>query len=294
MLAPDGSFLLYVTDSLQIRRLPELETREISGTKAASSPFVSPDGRWIGFYANGKLKKIAVDGREPVEVADVSADSAGAAFASSDRILFSPGWYRSAIQSVSADGGPVTKISTLDEAGGERGHWWPNVLPDGRHVLITIWYASTGLASAKIGLLDLETGTHRVLFPGAMARYTSGHVFFFRAGQYYLAPFDPATQTMTGDAMPVLPDALSLDPTGDSNMPVSVAASGALAYWPGERSPVMTFTWVDRRGQFSETSIRSEADGAALSPDGQHVAVGRPQREYQRSGSSTSPVARSR
>ena len=183
VLAPDGSFLVYVTDSLQHRRLSEVETREMPGTKGATAPFVSPDGRWIGFYANGKLKKIAVDGREPVEVAAVSADSAGAAFASSDRILFSPGWYRSAIQSVSADGGPVTPISTLDEAAGERGHWWPNVLPDGRHVLITIWYASMGLSTAKIAVLDLETRTHRVLFAGAMARYSSGHVLFFRAGQ---------------------------------------------------------------------------------------------------------------
>ena len=177
--------------ALQLRRLSELETREIPGTKAASAPFVSPDGRWIGFYANGKLKKIASTAVSRLKSQTVSADSAGAAFASSDRILFSPGWYRSAIQSVSADGGPVTQVSTLDEAAGERGHWWPNVLPDGRHVLITIWYASTGLSTAKIGVLDLETRTHRVLFAGAMARYASGHVLFFRAGQYYLAPFDP-------------------------------------------------------------------------------------------------------
>jgi serine/threonine protein kinase len=277
VLAPDGSFLVYVTDSLRLRQLSELETHEIPGTTSSSGPFVSPDGRWIGFYADGKLKKIAVDGREPIEVADVSADSAGAAFASSDRIVFSPGWYRSAIHSVSAEGGPTTKISSLDEAAGERGHWWPDVLPDGRHVLITIWYASTGLSTAKIGVLDLDTGTHRVLFAGAMARYTSGHVLFFRGGQYYLAPFEPSTQTMTGEAVPVLPDALSLDPTGDSDMPVAVSVSGAVAYWPGERSPIMAFTWVDRHGQFSETSIRSEADGASLSPDDQQVAVGRPQ-----------------
>jgi serine/threonine-protein kinase len=238
---------------------------------------VSPDGRWIGFYANGKLKKIAVDGREPVEIADVTADSAGAAFASSDRILFSPGWYRSVVHSVSAEGGETTKISTLDEGAGERGHWWPNVLPDGRHVLITIWYASTGLATSKIGVLDLETRTHRVLFAGAMARYAKGHVLFFRAGQYYLAPFDPATQAVTGDAIPVLPDALSLDPTGNNAMPVSLAASGAVAYWPGERSPVMTLNWIDRSGQFSETSIRTEVDGASLSPDDRQLAVGRPQ-----------------
>ena len=77
--------------------------------------------------------------------------------------------------------------------------------------------------------------------------------------------------------MPALPDAYSLNPGGDSTMPVSVAASGAVAYWPGERSPVLTFNWIDRRGQFSETPIRSETEGAALSPDERQVAVGRPQ-----------------
>lgn len=277
VLSPDGTFIVYLANTLQIRRFADLETHEIPGTKGAVNVFISPDSRWIGFYADGQMKKVGVAGREPVAVTNAVSDSPGAAFVSNDRILFSAGWYKSALSSVSADGGAVTPVSTLDEAAGERGHWWPQVLPDGRHVLFTIWYASTGLSASKIGVLDLQSGTHRVLFPGARAQFADGHLLFYRAGQYHVAPFDPSTQTMTGDSKAVLPDAMGLDPTGDNNTSVSVASNGMVAYWPGELYPLMQFSWLDRSGQLTQTSIRSEVEGAALSPDDSQVVVGRPQ-----------------
>jgi predicted Ser/Thr protein kinase len=277
VLAPDGTFIVYRTDSLQLRRFADLETHEIPGTKGAVNAFISPDSRWIGFYADGQLKKVTADGREPVTIAEVASDSPGAAFVSNDRILFSPGYYKAVLQSVAADGGPVTPVSKLDDAAGERGHWWPSVLPDGRHVLFTIWYASTGLSASKIGVLDLQSGTHRVLFAGARPQFANGHVLFYRAGQYHVAPFNPSTQEMTGDSKVVLPDAMSLDPTGDNNATVSVAATGMVAYWPGELYPVMQFSWLDRKGQLMPTGIRSEVEGAVLSPDDRQVVVGRPQ-----------------
>ncbi|HWI19220.1 MAG TPA: hypothetical protein VNT81_15810, partial [Vicinamibacterales bacterium] len=277
VLAPDGSFIVYQTDTLRLRRFDELETREIPGTTGAGNPFVSPDARWIGFYADGKLKKVGVEGREPVTITEVSSDSPGAAFISNDRILFSPGWYRSVLQSVSADGGPVSPASTLDEAAGERGHWWPHALPGGRYVLFTVWYASTGLSASKIAVLDLESGTHRVLFPGAMPQFANGHLLFYRSGQYHAAPFDPSTHTLTAEPSAVLPDALGLDPAGDNNVTVSLAANGMVAYWPGELYPLMQFSWVDRKGHVTPTPIRSEVEGADLSPDDRQVIVGRPQ-----------------
>lgn len=276
-LAPDGSFIIYGTDRLYLRRIADFESRELPGTAHAEMPFISPDSRWVGFYVDGKIKKISVAGSEPLPIMDLESDTPGAAFVSNDRILFSAGWNQAPLMSVSADGGPVTQASTLDAGAKERGHWWPHVLPDGRHVLFTIWYAASGLSASRIGVLDLETGTHRALFPGAMATFADGHLLFYQAGQYHVAPFNPTTFELTGESAPVLPDALGLSPQGSTAKPVSTAANGTVAYWPGELNPLLTLTWVARNGQRTPTTIRLRINGAALSPDGRSVAVGRPE-----------------
>ena len=170
VLAADGSFVVYVTDRIYLRRVSEFASQELPGTANAVMPFLSPDGRWVAFYSDGKMKKISVSGGEPLEITEAAGDSPGGTFISNDRILFTSGWAKAALQTVSADGGQVTAASTLDVAAGERGHWWPHVLPDGRHVLFTVWYAATGLSASKIAVLDLDTGTHRVLFPGVLGK----------------------------------------------------------------------------------------------------------------------------
>ncbi len=275
VMSSDGSILVYQSDRLYVRRLSEFEPRELPGTTNAKQPFLSPNGKWVGFFADGKIKKVAVAGGEPHPVTDLSADTPGAAFVSDTRILFTSGWNMAPLQGVSADGGPVTPVSTLDTTANERGHWWPRALPGGRHVLFTIWYADAGIQAARVGVLDLESGRHRVLFPGAMAQYGDGHLLYYRAGQYHVVPFDPDSLTVTGDPQPVLPEALGLDPAGTSVDPVSVAATGALAYSAGELFPARTLTWIDRTGARTPTRLTLSLRGADLSPDGQQVALGR-------------------
>ena len=183
---------------------------------------------------------------EPHAVTDLSADTPGAAFVSDTRILFTSGWNMAPLQGVSADGGPVTPVRTLDTAANERGHWWPRALPGGRHVLFTIWYADAGIQAARVGVLDLESGTHRVLFPGAMAQDGDGHLLYYRAGQYHVVPFDPDSLTVTGDRGPCCRRRWDSIPAGTAADPVSVAATGALAYSAGELFPARTLTWIDR------------------------------------------------
>ena len=275
VMSSDGSILVYQSDRLYVRRLSEFEPRELPGTTNAKQPFLSPNGKWVGFFADGKIKKVAVAGGEPHAVTDLSADTPGAAFVSDTRILFTSGWNMAPLQGVSADGGPVTPVSTLDTAANERGHWWPRALPGGRHVLFTIWYADAGIQAARVGVLDLESGTHRVLFPGAMAQYGDGHLLYYRAGQYHVVPFDPHSLTVSGDPRPVLPEALELIRQGHPVDPVSVAATGALAYSPGELFPARTLTSIDCTGARTPTRLTLSLRGADLSPDGQQVALGR-------------------
>jgi len=183
-ITPSGDTLIINTDRLYVRGLAEATGRAIPGTEGARNVTVSSDGRWVAFQAGGKLKKVAVAGGDPLTLADVDDENPGSGWGPNNTVLFSPGW-NSALVSVSADpGGKPTAVSTIDVASGESGHWWPQMLPDQKSVLFTIWMAGSGINDARIGVLDLTTGTLRAIGPGAFARYTrSGHLVYFHAGR---------------------------------------------------------------------------------------------------------------
>jgi eukaryotic-like serine/threonine-protein kinase len=277
-VSPDGSFVAYSTDRIYYRRFSELEPRALGGTEGARNVFVAPDARWIGFYAEGKLKKVPLAGGDPQIITDVDGDTPGAAWSPDGRVYYSSGWNGSPLLSVAADGGAVKTVSTLDIAAGERGHWWPDPLPDGRHVLFTIWYAGAGVSEARVGVLDVQTGQHWALFPGAMPRYADGSLVYYAAGVYQLVRFDATSLTTTGEPVPILPDALGLAPQGTSVKPVSLAANGTVAYLADELYPERRIAWIDRQGQETPTGLSLRVDGdASLSRDGTRLALARPQ-----------------
>jgi Tol biopolymer transport system component len=276
VLSPDGRFLVYRAGrAVYLHRFSELESRLLPGTKNASQLFISPDGKWIGFYADGKMKKVSVTGGDALVICDVDADSPGARWISGNRILFSSGWTGSPLMTVSADGGIPQPLTTLDAAAGERGHWWPEPLPDSRHVLFTIWNAATGLNEAEIAVLDLNDGSRRKLFKGAMPRYIAGRILYYHAGGYHLIDFDVDALATRGDAHDVLPDAVGLKPQGSQEKPVSIAANGTIAYLTGELFPEVAVAWIDRRGAEVATTTKGRFyyDGD-LSPDGERLAAG--------------------
>jgi hypothetical protein len=154
----------------------------------------------------------------------------------------------------------------------EIGHWWPAALP-GSRALFTIVRASTGLNDARIALLDVSTGSYRVLFPGAKAIWLpSGYIVFYRTGRYHAVRFDLSLGTVTGEPFPVLEDAQELDPAGDWGQPVTVAQSGVLAYLPGRYVPSSRLTWIDAQGKFTPLAFAPRPFiGVKLSPDGHRV-----------------------
>jgi serine/threonine-protein kinase len=240
-------------------------------------PFLSPDGQSVGFFADGKLKKMLLAGGDPLVICDAPNDSPGAAWGPNNRILFTTIWTGGPLVSVSADGGPVTPVSTLDASRNERGHWWPEPLPDGRHVLFTIWFAGAGISDSHVAVLDLQTGRHRSLFPGADARYAAGHLVFFRAGAYQAVRFDPTTQTATSEPKIVLPDAVGIPPAGLSYKRVGLSASGNLGFVVGDTYPEFAVSWLSRDGHIEPTPLKLRHNGFMLSPDGRKLAYGRPQ-----------------
>jgi serine/threonine-protein kinase len=278
-ISPNGRYVVYEPrdeSGLFLRDLSALDVRMLPGTEAGDGPFFSPDSRWVGFLGEGKLKKIAVSGGLPVELCDVG-NSPGAAWGPDDNILFSPTW-ASGLYAVSAEGGEPRPVSTLDTAQGEAGHWWPRFLPGGRHVLFTVYTDKGSLAQAKIGLLDLDTGSHRSLGQGAAPRYVSnGHLVYHRAGVYEVSAFDLARLEIVGSPRVVLHQVPALDPAGWRENLFSFSETGALVYIDrgvGGTWLESSLYWLDRRGQLERLPFPPMVYTAlSLAPNGERILV---------------------
>jgi predicted Ser/Thr protein kinase len=271
-----GDAVIFEADQLYVRAIADETLKPIPGTDGARNLFLSPEGRWIGFYRAGKIKKIAVNGGDALDVCDVDIDTPGAAWSTDGKIFYSPGW-NAPLHAVDHNGGTPRSVSTVDTAAGELGHWWPEFLPDENFVLFTIWRAGTGINDAKIGVLDLRTGTHRALIPGSYPKYLrSGHLLFFHAGAYHLAGFDPRAQQITFEPRRVLEGAMPMDPNGTRAKPLSVSADGTIAYLAGSLFPVFQLAWANRNGRVEDLPFPPREIGtAALSPDGRRLAMAR-------------------
>ncbi len=268
-LSPDGAHLVYSSSGsgsrqLYLRALGSLESKPIPGTEGASSPFFSPDGQWLGFFADRQLKKVSIGGGAPVTLCDTLSPS-GVSWGS-DTIVFG----RGPIWQVSAEGGIPQSLTRLET--GEASHAWPDFLPGGKGVLFTVF--GPGLETPQIGVYGLETGEWRVLVKeGVYPRYLpTGHLVYAWAGSLLAVPFDLARLEVTGNPVSIV-EGVAQSVSGVAHY--SVSSSGSLVYVPGgihgtKRRPV----WVDRQGteQFLAAPPGRYVQ-LQLSPDGQRLAL---------------------
>jgi serine/threonine-protein kinase len=151
--------------------------------------FVSPDGQWIGFTEGvGVLMKVALTGGPITTLATPDASGpSGGTWGPNDTVIVATNLAETGLQSVARAGGPVTVLTRPDRALGESDHFWPEMLPDGRHVLFTITALTGGLDAAQVALLDLQTLKYlTILRGGSHARYvSSGHLVYAAAGKLW-------------------------------------------------------------------------------------------------------------
>jgi serine/threonine-protein kinase len=275
-VAPDGQQVVYVaadgrSTRLYARAMADLTPRALPGTEGARLPFFSPDGKWVGFFADGKLKKSPIAGGTPAILADATT-GCGASWSPSGQIAFAPS-DASGIFVVSDQGGTPRALTTLDFAAGDNSHRWPQWLPGGRAMLVTVvaWSRET----SDIVMVDAASGSRRTVYEGAdFARYVpaapdaaTGHLVFVRAGALAAAPFDPAGAGPAGAPVVVV--------EGVRAGQFDVSASGTLAYTPGSGAALnYSLVWVDRTGAVQPINdLRRGYEDLHLSPDGRRVAL---------------------
>jgi serine/threonine-protein kinase len=294
-LSPDGTHVVYVGNGgtqLFARALDALEPVPIATGTGLRSPFISPDGQWVGFVSSVSgttLHKVAITGGPPILLAHLSGTLRGASWAADDAIIFATNNLQTGLQRVSAAGGPPEVLTDPDRAQGEADHLWPEVLPGGGAVLFTITSQIGALETAQVAVRDLRTGTQKILLRGGSdAHYVAGavrttrrgereggHLVYVAAGTLRAIPFDPMRLETHGTAVPVL-SRLITTATGAGDF--AMAADGTLVYVdvPGGLAVAngRTLAWVDRAGKEESLAAQPRAyQHPRLSPDGTRVAL---------------------
>ena len=221
-LSPDGEWLAFVGPGggpVYRRRLGQLEAEEVPGTEGASSPFFSPDGRWLGFHSGGRLLKVPMSGGPPVPITEIPS-AAGASWGDNDVVAFVEQGTRT-LFTVPGAGGVATPVLGPSDGVGYRHPW---MLPGGEAALMTV--PASNAAEARMVVVDLETGTADTLGFGTLAAYASGHLVFSGSDGTLLAqPFDPGARRTTGQSVAIL-DGVALSGVGSGQFALS-AQGGA-------------------------------------------------------------------
>jgi eukaryotic-like serine/threonine-protein kinase len=281
-VSPDGHQLAMVageaagTTALWIRSLEENDAQRIAGTEGATGPFWSPDGKFLGFFAQGKLKKVAVRGGPPQNICSTTP-GLGASWSPSGNIVFNP-INRAPLMRVSSAGGTPQQISTLEPLRQENSHRWPSFLPDGNHFLFTVRSSMKENTGVYVGSLESKD-VKRVLTEQSNASYVSpGYLLFGRDGTLMAQRFDAAKLEVSGEAFPITGGIDQETPSASTFF--SVSADGNVLAYVEASHPVDQLTWFGRDGsKLGVVGPPGRYIQPRLSPDGKRLAVVTPDPE---------------
>ena len=279
VLSPQGDKIAFVAGSansnqmLWVRVLSSDSAQPLDGTQNAAHPFWSPDGRSIGFFANKKLNTIPASGGQITVIAD-AINSRGGTWGADNIIVFSPD-FRSPLLKVSAQGGPTSPATVLDQTK-HTTHRWPWFLPDGKHFIYLATNHLGGVRQETSGIYfaSVDNPQARMLVTtDAAGQYSSGYLLFRANNALVAQPFDPESGKLSGSPAPVVSN-VRFD-SGVWRGIFAVSQNGVLIYQAGNNATSGTqLTWFDRSGKI--LGQVGDREGLMydvhISPDGKRVA----------------------
>jgi eukaryotic-like serine/threonine-protein kinase len=278
-VSPDGQRLAFVAigtngaTMLWLRPLAAASVQPLAGTEGAAYPFWSPDSRFIGFFADGKLKKIEAAGGPTQTLCDAPRGYGGT-WNRDGVIVFAPD-FNSALYRVPAAGGASVALP-LDKSRKEQVQHFPDFLPDGHHFIyragVTISYARDEGNGIYVGSLD-SSEYKLILRADTYAVYASGHLLFWRDGSLMAQPFDAQSLQLSGEPVPVA-DQVQMN-LAEVRAAFSVSENGVLVFQSGSAVGTLSqLFWYDRDGK-REAKVGEALFGAnpRLSPDGQRIVA---------------------
>ncbi len=266
-LSPDGTRLVYVAfvngdTKLYVRDMERGEFRALSGTEGAHSPFFSPDGQWVGFFAHDKLKKVSLGGDQPITLSDATLGFGGS-WAPDGAIYFCTD-YTSGIYMIPENGGAPKTVT--GEGWQFAPSMFPQVLPNNTGILFSI-------QTFVLGVYDLRSQKgHVILNGGTFPRFSpTGDIVFARRGTVQVAPFDAQRLKVTGPPVQLF-DRVRTERDGAGQFTFS--SNGTFIYAFGGNGAVGSLVAIDRSG--NKRPLQAPAgDYSAfrISPDGSRVAI---------------------
>ena len=274
--SPDGRRVAFTVTTVTgaravwIRSLQSVVAQPLAGTDGATGQvFWSPDGVWLAFFADGKLKKIEATGGPALTICAMAANLGGT-WNRDNVIVFAP-VNRTVLHKVPAAGGTPEPITTLSTERKENSHRWPHFLPDGRHFLFTARSDVKEHNRIYVGSLDSREVVP-VVAAQSGARYAGGYIFFARDATLMAQRFDVRALTVSGDPFAIAGGVDHI--TASSEGSFDAAADGSVVTYLAAVDHSQALTWFDRDGnQRATVGPRKEYQDVRLSPDGRRAAV---------------------
>jgi Tol biopolymer transport system component len=276
-LSPDGRYLAFAATStsngghalLWLRAQDDVTPHAMPDTEGAAFPFWSPASDAIGFFAGGKLWTVRVNGGSPRVVCD-APEGRGGAWNRQGRIVFAPGREGPLFQ-IAADGGDPVAVTTVDRPK-QRGHVWPEFLPDGNRFLYLADSDTPENHFLAVGSLDGAIGEQLFPFASNVAYTRDGLLIFARDRQLLAQPFDDDRLVLSGDPI-TLVDKVQQPGSFDHKADFAVSDNGVLVYRT-RQSPANRLVWHDRvHPRSALVDAPAEYYEPALSPDERQLAV---------------------
>ena len=278
IISPDGGRLVYTSRSggggleLSTRRLDQPRPLVLAGTEDAANPFFSPDGKWVGFFAGSKLKKVPADGGAVIALCN-APNGRGGSWGEDGNIIAALNLI-GGLSRVSASGGVPQAITRLNGEAQENSHRWPQILPGGKAVMFTAGHGGGILTGSHIEAQSLDSGRRVTLHQGGLfGKYLpTGHLAFVQNGILLAAPMDSERLVLTGQPFPVAEDVLYSP--ADLRALFDFSRTGALIFANGAlEAQAVTIHWLNGEGRTQPLLPKpGRYARPRFSPDGKRLA----------------------